>query len=61
MVKTFRYRENICEIGRAGGCCSNPEHPDQIGRVGMFAITKMGFSETTNLVNSCATLYIFFK
>ena len=31
-----RYRENICKIGRSGGCCSNWEPPDQIGRVGMF-------------------------
>ena len=34
--ENFRYQENICEIGRAGGCCSNREPPDQIGRVGMF-------------------------
>ena len=29
MVKIF-------DIGRAGGCCSNREPPDQIERVGMF-------------------------
>ena len=39
----FRYRENICEIGRAGGCCSNREPPDQIGRVGMFVLTYLNF------------------
>ena len=36
--ENFRYQENICEIGRAGGCCSNREPPDQIGRVGIIVL-----------------------
>ena len=34
--ENFWYRKNICEIWRAGGCCSNREPPDQIEMVGMF-------------------------
>ena len=37
--KNSRYWENNCEIGRAGGYCSNPEPSDQIGKVGIFQKT----------------------
>ena len=37
--KNSRYWENNCKIGKAGGCCSNPDPPDQIGRVGIFQKT----------------------
>ena len=36
--ENFRYRDNTCEIGRAGGSSSNREPPNQIGMVGMSTV-----------------------
>ena len=36
--ENFWYRDNTCEIRRAGGCCSNREPPNQIGTVEMSTV-----------------------
>ena len=42
-------RENLIKIGRAGGNTSNRETPDQIGRVGMSAASKLRDNESIEI------------
>ena len=52
-------RENLIKIGRAGGNTSNRETPDQIGRVGMSAVSASNSSTVIALAS--AILLVMFS